>query len=500
VPEPVKNGQGPEEEPQEPQTPPEGEAALAPVDELAPEVRQMADNYFTRAAQATVRSNFDYAIQLYLDGLRLNPRDVDQGHKGLRDCAMRRRNLGKGSGLGSLLSRAKGIFSQTIGRSKDAFFDLVTTLARDPQNVMLLSQIMQTARRLDYTDVAIWYGEVAAEETLRTKKPHKQIFTTLADMYEARKQYQKAVDALATAVKIDPADRTIDKRARDLAARASIEDSRLESITGFHDMILDKRQAAASATQQVIYTREQLDTQYEELKAVWEADPKNPAKVSALADCQARRGNIDEALNLLQTTFDETKEYRLKMRMDDIRMAEFRRILREISDQLRADPNQADLKAKRQQIVAERDTFEMGIFTERQKQYPTDTGIRYELGLRQYRTGQQDEAIMSFQQASRDPKRRITALNMLGRCFFAKKLYQEAQSQFEAAIQQYEMTTDPLAKELRYNLAITFEAQDKPSQAMEWYSVIVQQDYQYRDATKRLEALRKKASEAEGKS
>jgi hypothetical protein len=54
-----------------------------------------------------------------------------------------------------------------------------------------------------------------------------------------------------------------------------------------------------------------------------------------------------------------------------------------------------------------------------------------------------------------------------------------------------------LGKELRYNLAKCFEAQNKLPQAIEWYSVIVQQDYQYRDAAKRLEALRRKVSEGE---
>jgi TolA-binding protein len=88
---------------------------------------------------------------------------------------------------------------------------------------------------------------------------------------------------------------------------------------------------------------------------------------------------------------------------------------------------------------------------------------------------------------------------MLGRCFLAKKLYQEAQGQFETAIQQYELTTDPLAKELRYNLAMSFESQNKLPQAVEWYSVIVQQDYQYQDAAKRLEALRRKLTESQSK-
>jgi tetratricopeptide (TPR) repeat protein len=357
---------------------------------------------------------------------------------------------------------------------------------------------MQTARRQDYIDVAIWFGEIAAEETLRTKRPHKQIFTTLADMYESQERFQESIDALAQAVKIDPSDRELDRRARNLAARASIADGKLESVTDFHDIIRDRAQAAQSATQQVVRTREQLDVQYEQLKAALEADPKNPIKMQDLAECQARRGHVDEALALLQTALDMSKDYRYKAKMDDIRMAEFRRAIREIDEQLEAEPDRADLKAKRQQTAAERDAFEFAVYTERQRQYPTDMSVRYELGLRQFRQGQQDEAIVSFQTSTRDPKRRIQSLNMLGKCFFSKKMYDIAQSQFETAIRQYEMSSDPLGKELRYNLARAFEVQGKIPQAMEWYSVIVREDYQYLDAAKRLEALRK-TSQAEGK-
>ena len=88
---------------------------------------------------------------------------------------------------------------------------------------------------------------------------------------------------------------------------------------------------------------------------------------------------------------------------------------------------------------------------------------------------------------------------MLGKCFFAKKLYREAQGQFESAIKQYELSDDPLGKELRYNLARTFEIENKFDEAIEWYSVIVQQDYQYLDAAKRLEALRRKLLESQSK-
>ena len=504
MPDPQKNREEPQEPPEgaSPKPLQEGTPATQPVEVITPEAREMATGCFQRGKEATVRGNFDYAMHLFLDGMRYNPTDVE-GHKGLRECALKRRSVGKGGGLGALLgqakeawSQAKGAWSQMLGRQKDAMLERVEALGRDPQNVTLLMQIMQTSRRLDYVDVAIWYGEIAAEETLKTRKPQKQVFTTLADMYESQRRFQDAVNALTTAIKIDPADRMLDKRARDLSASASIEDGKLESVSDFRDMIRDRRQAAASATQQVVRTREQLDAQFKELKAEYDADPKNLFKLQALADCQWRRGEVDDALGLLSKALESTKEYRFKSRMDHIRMSEYQRLIRELNEQLEAEPGRADLKAKRQEIIVQRDAFELEVFTERQQQYPTDMGIRYELGVRQYRKGLHDEALVSFQQATRDPKRHIQALNYLGRCFVAKGLLQEAQNQFETAIQQYELTGDPLAKELRYNLAMVFEAQNKFPQAIEWYSGIVQQDYQYRDAAKRLEILRRKASGA----
>ena len=480
--------------PSEAKKPEAAEPQAPPPEEVPPEARRTAEGCFERAKQATVHSNFEYAIHLYLDGLRYNPRDLENGHKGLWDCAVRRFKAGKKGALGSLFGQIKAAFSQTLGRHKDAMLALEAALALDPQNVMILTQLMQLARRLQYTDVAIWFGEQAAQETLRGKKPQKQIFTTLADLYEGQKRFQDAVNALAQAIKIDPVDRSLDKRARDLSAAASIEEGSLESIGDFHDMIRDRRQASASATQQVVRTREQLDVQYEELKAALDADPNNAVKMQALADCQARRGYLDDAMALLKKALDLTGEYRYKSRMDDVHMGEYRRTLRELDEQLAADPARTDLKAKRQALRAERDAFELDIFIERQKQYPTDMGIRHELGVRQYRLGRYDEALVSFQQTTRDPKRRIQALNMLGKCFYAKKLHLEAQQQFETAIQQYELTGDPLGKELRYNLALAFEAQGKTPEAIEWYSNIVQQDYQYRDAAKRLESLRQKST------
>jgi len=496
--EPRKNGTKPKAEGSPTGVPDAPPADQAPAETLAPEMRRLSDGCFDRAQQATVHSNFDYAIALYLEGLRYDPQDIEKGHKGLREAAVRRESQGKRGGLfARFASQIRAAVYQMLGRHKDAMLALEAALAHDPQNVMFLTQMMQLARRLEYVDVAIWFGELAAEGTLKTKKPQKQIFTTLADLYEDQRRFRDAVEALNQAIQIDPSDRTLDKRARDLAASSSIEDSRLESVTDFHDMIRDRRQATASATQQVIRTEEQLDDQYAELKVALDADPENPVKMQALADCEARRGHLDTAMTLLKQALEESKDYRYKARMDDIRMAEYRARLRELDAEIEANPDRADLKAEHKKISQEQDAFELAVYQERQRQYPTDLSIRLELGIRQYRKGLFDEAIVSFQQASRDPKRHVQALNLLGKCFFAKRLYREAQNQFETALERHELTADAMAKELQYHLAMTLEIQGNLPGAIEWFSRIVQQDYQYRDAAERLESLRRRTEEQE---
>jgi tetratricopeptide (TPR) repeat protein len=316
-------------------------------------------------------------------------------------------------------------------------------------------------------------------------------------MYETQKKYGDAIRCWATAKKIDPGDRLIDQRLKNISATGYTDESGIESAQGSRAIRRDDAQAQASARQNVMRTREQLDEQYRELKAMVDANPKNVLNIQLLADCQVKRGEIDDALALLGHALETSKDYRFKFRMDDIRMQEYRRQLVEIEEELAAGADRPDLRARHKEITAERDDTELAIFAERQRQYPTDANLRFELGVRQFRKDMVDEAIVSLQIASRDPKNRIRALNVLGQCFVKQKFLREAQSQFETAIQQHELTSDPLAKELRYNLATCFEAQAKLQQAADWYSDIVQQDYQYRDAAKRLNAIRRKMAEGE---
>jgi tetratricopeptide (TPR) repeat protein len=171
-------------------------------------------------------------------------------------------------------------------------------------------------------------------------------------------------------------------------------------------------------------------------------------------------------------------------------MRQIRRQLRQLEDEIAKNAEDDEPKKKRQELIERRNQYELEVFEERAREYPTDMTVRYDLGLRHYRCGQIEKAIGAFQMSTRDPKRKILSLNMLGKCFFQSKLYQEAAAQFQAAIDSYEVEADAMWKELRYNLGLTYEAMKTPDMAIECYSQIVMADFQYRDAAKRLTRLR----------
>ena len=64
-----------------------------------------AQVFFDRAQQATARSNFDYAIQMYLEGLRYDPDALEQGHLRLHELALLRQS--KGGKKPSMVERMK---------------------------------------------------------------------------------------------------------------------------------------------------------------------------------------------------------------------------------------------------------------------------------------------------------------------------------------------------------------------------------------------------------
>jgi tetratricopeptide (TPR) repeat protein len=137
--------------------------------------------------------------------------------------------------------------------------------------------------------------------------------------------------------------------------------------------------------------------------------------------------------------------------------------------------------------------FELEEYADRAANYPTDLALKYELGRRQFLTGQYDEAIGSFQQAQRDPRRHLAALNHLGQAFSKKGLLREAAETYDRAL--HSEMTEQREKDLRYNLAAVLMETEQYQRARDEFSRVAQMDYNYKDVRQRLEEIDRKTKQ-----
>ena len=80
---------------------PEKMSDLAEDVKIPEELKKRAQGLFTKANEVAYALQYDYAIEMFLDGLAAWPTALEEGHKPLRDIALRRQaGGGKKSGFG----------------------------------------------------------------------------------------------------------------------------------------------------------------------------------------------------------------------------------------------------------------------------------------------------------------------------------------------------------------------------------------------------------------
>jgi tetratricopeptide (TPR) repeat protein len=95
-----------------------------------------------------------------------------------------------------------------------------------------------------------------------------------------------------------------------------------------------------------------------------------------------------------------------------------------------------------------------------------------------------------FQEAKNDPRIRTAAMDKAGLCFLLKGWYEDAIDIFNQALKSCSVEDSNLAKDIRYNLARTYEAANQSAAALEIYRKLAQADFGYKDISERIDKLR----------
>jgi len=457
------------------------------------------------AETVAAAGNFDYAIECYINGLQWDPDNVDM-HEALHDVAERRKaNGGRPAGIGEKIG----------GGGKDPVARLLTKeklWAKDPINVGLMVEVMERAiaadneeENLNMLELAYWVGQLAMETNARSKKPNKALFLRTRDLFAEIGSFGMAVDCCKYAVQMDPDNDALLRELKELEAERTIRDANYDR--SYKDTVRDEdAQKALDAEDQGASRGE---SQQQELltrrRAEYEEDPEDIDRLVKLVDALVATENPDrenEAIELLNKAYKETQQYRYKSRIGTIRMKQMNRAERVLRDQLKAEPNNEELKEKIKQAHAKRMRFELEEYQERVKNYPTDMGLRFELGKRLMAFRKFDEAIAAFQEARADPRNRAQALEYLGSCYMHKEWMEEAIDALREGMEAHPVPDDRLGKELRYLLMDCLEKQartnsdvEQAQEAQRIASQILQTDINFRDIRERLNKLRELVQE-----
>jgi tetratricopeptide (TPR) repeat protein len=427
---------------------------------------------------------------MYIEGLNREPENVPE-HQALYDVSLRRKIKG-GKAAGGLFG-AKGPYKGKT--AKEQMLNAEWMLAKDPGNISHMQALLRNAAAAEYADVIRWFSPLLL--LANRAKPRKEIYIELADIYEKIHEYNKASEAIQAAIELSPTEMELISRAKDLAAKETLRKGQYEKGDDFQQSLRDRE-----GTKNLLEGENLAKSEDYRLRLVaqakidYEKNPKDHQLISKYAKTlwdMDEEGYENQAIEVLQRAYQETKTYRYKAYIGDIRMKQYKRNIRLLKDAAKSDPSDKALQQQLLAVAKERLAFELEEYKERVFHYPTDMLFQYEYGLRLYQTKRLDEAIAALQIAQNNPKHRADALFCLGMAFNEKGMKPEAIDTLRRAVESYELadTGDQKTKEIHYWLARALEDTGERAGAVAMYSKITQWDYNFRDVRTRLEALRK---------
>ena len=440
-------------------------------------------------------SNHEFAIECYINGLRFAP-DSMQHHEALREVALKRKVAGgKPAGMIDTVKRKKG--KDPLDRMLNAEY----LWAKNPLDPYLALNVMAAAVKAGQAEMAAWIGDFVIDLNRQGKRPSKTVFLKACELYAEIGVYDKAVLAGELALQIDPQNMQLNTQLKNLHALQTEqeggygEEGMRGSIRG------EKVQRELEGGDQVAGSDAVVDQVLAGARENFEANPQDEAAITRLIDALVRKDDEkeeNEAIDILTAAHEQTPNNRFKQRIGEIRIKQFVRRIRALQAQIKESGETDELCQRLRKLRGALLKFELGEYTERVKNYPTDMGFRYELGRRQLEVGDHDAAIASLQQSQADPKNRAHSLHHLGHAFAAKEWHDEAVDTYRRGIEAHANTDDRLAMSLRYDLMTALESKargdkdaEAASEAAQIASQIAQTNINFRDIRDRVDALRK---------
>jgi tetratricopeptide (TPR) repeat protein len=416
-----------------------------------------ARKFFDRALAVHDSTNYEYAMTLWLQGLRHDPTSVP--------------------GLEAFWKSATEYLSGDA-RGRSATKDQIEAVAgRTPVDKYLSALLQWGTRPFDWSGAGLsaleqavkiglkepgqWIGKRVLGLAGQDPKAKKGSFVQLMNLLAEVGAFDQAVTAGEIACRLDPSDARLAGEVKNMSAQATMKKSGFEEGStveagAFRRNVKDiSAQRAVEEEERIVKTEEVQVRAIDRAKQDYESRPADVGAIQKYVRNLLERGTTDDektAYAVLKRAYADTQNYRFKAQAGDLNLRVARRKMESIKAAAAADPSNAE----RQQAAAkaERQFAEMEVkeYEERVANSPTDLQLRFELGRRLLAVGNDERAIEQLQQARGSPAILTQVLMGLGIAFARLGWLDEAEQSYRDAIASHPIATDELAAELRYGL------------------------------------------------
>ena len=448
-----------------------------------------AKAFFNKANKVAETKNFDYAIDMYLQGLHYAPDALMEGHLPLAELGLQRQS--SGGKKPSMMERVKRLGGKT---PLEQMLNAEYLLTKDPDHLPYAEAMLKAAIAGGYDKTAGWIANMIFQAANASKNPSANTYILLKDSYKTLSQFDKAIAAIQRAARLRPEDGALADEFKNLSAELTMARGKYDGEGDFRKSIKDRdSQQKLQAQAGVIKTEDYRVKAVEDARKKIAQNPDLPANIFELADALSGLETDqaeNDAISLLENTYKTRNDFSFKRRAGLLRIKKLKRKIKKAKAALGANANDSESKTVLEQLSAQLNSTELEHYRLCVENYPTDLGLKYEYAVRLLKNEQYNEAIPLFQEAQKDPRRKIAALNKIGFCFSMKGWLADAIDVYNQAIESYEIKDDATGKELRYNLARAYEQQGDTDNALEIYRKIAQSDFAYKDVSQRVDKLR----------
>ncbi len=448
-----------------------------------------ARTWFDYGRTAADSFNYEYALTCFANGIKFDP-EAMSAHESMYEVAIKYMNRGGKPATGKEIRSIED--SHPVSKFAAAEFAWMKDIA----NANLAMKALEAAIKAGQLEFGNWAAPKVLGAIRRSKKVSKSTLIQAKDLFKQVSAWNEALAAGQLALEMDPTDSDLDHEIKDISAQRAMDQGGYERAAGqeggFRTFVKDAdRQRQLQDAEAIAASKSVEERNLLRAKQAYEQTPTVPDVINQYAQLLKKQGTPEaekQAYDVYLKGFQSTGEYRFRVAAGDIKIEQLRRQVEALQAQAEANPDDEDLKAKVEQARTKLLDLESSEINERVTKYPTDRHLKMRLGEVELARGNYEDAMAALQAAKDEPKLRVRAGHLLGRCFAAEAWHWEAINEFKEALEAIDVIEKDRELAIRYDLMVSLieyarseRSIEHAREALEICSGIARRDITYRD-------------------